>query len=43
MRKNEGDIKHVLYDYLTKEGWSVEIAWGHKPGVDNDAGKNGKR
>lgn len=39
----EEDIKHVLYDYLTKEGWSVEVAWGHKPGADIDARKNGKR
>lgn len=39
----EEDIKHVLYDYLTKEGWAVEVAWGHKLGVDIDARKNGKR
>ena len=39
----EEDIKHVLYDYLTKDGWSVNVAWGHKPGVDIDARKNGKR
>lgn len=39
----EEDLKHLLYAYLIKEGWSVEVAWGHNPGVDIDARKDGKR
>lgn len=35
----EEDIKHVLNDYLRREGWTVSVAWGHTPGVDIDARK----
>lgn len=33
----EEDIKHVLCDHLTKEGWTVQVAWGHSRGVDINA------
>ena len=39
----EDEIKLVLHDYLTADGWNVEVAWGHKTGVDIDAKKDGKR
>ena len=39
----EEDIKHILYNYLISDGWSVNVAWGHNPGVDIDARKDGRR
>lgn len=39
----EEDIKRVLTDKLKAEGWSVKTAWGHQPGVDIDAVRNGRR
>ena len=39
----EEDIKRVLTDWLTAEGWSVETAWGHATGVDIDARRGEQR
>lgn len=39
----EEDIKHILYNRLISDGWSVKVAWGHTPGVDIDARKDGHR
>ncbi|MBQ7002210.1 MAG: MarR family transcriptional regulator [Oscillospiraceae bacterium] len=39
----EEDIKYILYDYLTQNGWTAKVAWGHNPGVDIDAHKDGVR
>jgi hypothetical protein len=34
---SEDAIKHTLDNYLTKNGWEMEIAWGRKQGIDIDA------
>ena len=39
----EEDIKQILTDKLTSEGWSVTTAWGHAPGVDIDARRGDER
>ena len=39
----EEDIKRILTDKLCSDGWSVKTAWGHSPGADIDATKNGHR
>lgn len=39
----EEDIKHILTKKLTTDGWDVRTAWGHTPGVDIDARRNGER
>lgn len=39
----EEDIKHILADKLTAEGWDVKIAWGHTQGVDIDARRGNER
>lgn len=39
----EDAIKEVLKDWLTVEGWLVQIAWGKKQGVDIDAVRDGQR
>ena len=39
----EEDIKHILTDRLTAEGWTVKTAWGHQPGVDIDARRGQER
>lgn len=39
----EEDIKHILADKLTAEGWKVKIAWGHTRGVDIDARRGDER
>lgn len=39
----EEDIKHILTEKLTAEGWEVRAAWGHEPGVDIDAKRGEER
>lgn len=39
----EEDIKHILTDKLIAEGWTVDTAWGHQPGVDIDARRGNER
>lgn len=39
----EESIKHILYERLVQDGWSVKAAWGHAPGIDIDARRNGDR
>ena len=39
----EEDIKHVLTNWLSDQGWRVETAWGHAPGVDIDARRGKER
>lgn len=39
----EEEIKHILTDKLSSEGWSVITAWGHTPGVDIDARRGDER
>lgn len=40
---HEEEIKTILTNYFTKEGWAVKTAWGHMPGVDIDARRGNKR
>lgn len=39
----EEDIKHILTDKLTSEGWNVKTAWGYTRGVDIDARRGVER
>jgi len=39
----EEAIKHILTDWLIKDGWDVQTAWGHKRGVDIDAKRGSER
>ncbi len=39
----EDDIKQILSDHLTKNGWNCKIAWGHQRGIDIDATKGAER
>ncbi len=39
----EEDIKKILTDKLLNDGWKVETAWEHAPGVDIDARKGSER
>lgn len=39
----EEEIKHILTDLLTRDGWDVQTAWGHALGADIDARKAGER
>lgn len=39
----EEEIKRILFDQLTQDGWNVSVAWGHKPGIDIDATKGNRR
>jgi hypothetical protein len=39
----EDAVKKHLEKWLKQAGWTVRVAWGHKPGIDLDAKKNGKR
>ncbi len=39
----EDDIKHILNDYLIKNGWNTKVAWGHQQGIDIEAIKDNKR
>ena len=43
MPLQEDEIKRVLDDYLTTNGWEVTVAWGHAPGVDISATKDNQR
>jgi hypothetical protein len=52
MTKNEGpemkglsedEIKRSIEEFLDKNNWTVNIAWGKTPGVDIDASRNGER
>lgn len=40
---SEDEIKHVLNDWLTKEGWDTEVAWRHTRGIDIDAKRRSER
>lgn len=39
----EEDIKKILTDTLKNDGWEVQTAWGHAPGVDIDARRGKER
>ena len=39
----EEEIKHIIFQHLVENGWNIKVAWGHKPGIDIDAEKNGER
>lgn len=40
---HEEEIKTILTNYLTEQGWNVKTAWGHMPGVDIDARRGNER
>jgi hypothetical protein len=39
----EDEAKRAIHSELTRDGWQVTIAWGHKPGIDIVAQRNGER
>ena len=39
----EDDIKHILNEYLIKNGWETKVALGHQQGIDIEAVKDNKR
>ncbi len=39
----EDRLKHHLREWLRSNGWEAEIAWGHEPGIDIRAFRDGKR
>lgn len=39
----EEDLKRILTERLTADGWTVSTAWGHAPGVDIDARRGKER
>ncbi len=40
---SEDEIKRVLHEWLTKEGWEAEVAWGRAKGIDIDARRGSER
>ena len=47
MNKNEylseDEVKNIIKQYLVRNGWNVEIAYGKTAGIDIDAKKEDKR
>jgi len=40
---SEDDVKRFLEKWLVREGWQVQVAWGHSQGVDIEARQGTKR
>lgn len=40
---SEDEIKKVLVDWLERDGWLTEVAWGSKRGIDIDARRGNER
>ena len=40
---SEDEVKNIINKNLEKSGWSVEIAFGNKTGIDIDAQKENKQ
>lgn len=40
---SEDEVKHLLEKWLVSKGWQVEVAWGHKQGVDIEARRGNMR
>ena len=40
---SEDDLKAVLVDWLSSQGWSSTIAWGKEQGIDIDARRGNER
>lgn len=40
---SEDEIMKVLVDWLNKDGWNIEVAWGKMPGIDIDAKRGSER
>lgn len=34
---SEDEIKEVLVDWLSNQGWKCHVAWGNRPGIDIEA------
>lgn len=40
---SEDEIKQVLSDWLSNDGWDVKVAWGRTPGIDVEATRGSER
>jgi hypothetical protein len=40
---SEDEIKMVLVDWLSKDGWNTDVAWARTPGIDIDAKRGTER
>ena len=39
----EGEVKKALVRWLSRDGWTAEVAWGRRRGIDIEAARGGER
>ena len=40
---SEDEVKGAVHEWLEKQGWTVDVAWGQSTGIDIEARKSGQR